>query len=66
MQLAEVLKTNETIHTLSLQEYTGVDEALLRDVRASLAGREMAAGRTLAMHEPEAMADALLGSRTLG
>ena len=62
----EVLKTNSTVQMLSLQEYSGIEEALLRDMRASLAGREVAASRARAMHELEEMDNTLSGSRTAG
>ena len=51
LELAEALKTNTTVHTLLFHEYVRVKEALLREVRATLAGREEAARRACAMLE---------------
>ena len=51
LELAEALKTNMTVHTLLFHEYVGVKEALLLEVRATLAGREEAARRACAMLE---------------
>ena len=58
-ELAEALKTNNNnnnktntaVHTLLLHEYSGVQEALLREVRSVLQGREEAACRARAMNE---------------
>ena len=50
-ELAEALKTNTAVHTLLLHEYSGVQEALLREVRSVLQGREEAACRARAMNE---------------
>ena len=53
-ELAEALKTNTAVHTLLLHEYSGVQEALLREVRSVLQGREEAACRARAMNEETA------------
>ena len=54
-ELAEALKTgNKTLHTMLLFEYTGIEEALLREVKLALAGRELAARGSLKRAEAPA------------